>query len=85
MSDTVVVPSVTLTLDQLLDAIRQLDERALYQVTSVVLERHHDAVLSALIERLSRRESVDYLADSDLVAEVRAVREERAARAQAGN
>jgi hypothetical protein len=81
----VVVPSVTLTLDQLLDAIRQLDERGLYQVTSVVLERHHDSVLAALIERLSRREAVEYLTDSDLAAEVRAVREERAARAQASD
>ena len=85
MSDTVVVPFVTLTLDQLLDAIRLLDERGLYQVANVVLERHHDSALSGLIERLSQRESVDYLSDSDLVAEVRAVREERAARAQAGN
>ena len=85
MSETVVVPFVTLTLDQLLNAIRQLDERGLHQVTNVILERHHDAALSALIERLASRETVDYLPDSDLAKEVRAVREERAARAQAGH
>lgn len=84
-SKTVVVPSVTLTLDQLLDAIRQLDESSLSQVASVVLQRNHDANLAALIEHLAVREPASYLSDQELAAEVRAVREERASRAQAGN
>lgn len=76
-TETVVVPSVTLTLDQLLDAIRQLDERGLRQVAGVVLEKNHEASLSALMQRLALRAPVDYLSDRELAAEVRAVREER--------
>ena len=82
-NETVVVPSVTLTLDQLLDAVRQLDERGLRQVASVVLEKTHDAALTGLIERLAARVPVDYLSDEELATEVRTVREERASRAQA--
>lgn len=84
-TETVVVPSVTLTLDQLLDAIRQLDESGLNQVANVILQRNHNAALGALMARLAARERVDYLSDQELAAEVRAVREERASSAQASD
>ena len=82
-SETVVVPSVTLTLDQLLDAVRQLDDRGLYQVANVLLEKAHDAALTGLMERLAARQPSDDLSDEELAAEVRAVRAERSSRAQA--
>ena len=84
-TETVVVPSVTLTLDQLLAAVRQLDERGLHQVASVVLEKAHDAALTSLMLRLAGRESVGDISDEELAAEVRAVRNERSARAQASD
>lgn len=83
--ETVVVADVTLTLDQLLNAIRQLDESGLNKVANVVLQRNRDATLAMLMERLAAHEPVDYLSDQELAAEVRAVREERASRAHAGD
>jgi hypothetical protein len=74
-----------MTLEQLLAAVRQLDDRGLQQVAEVVLQRSHDTALAALSDRLSTRETAEYLSDEELAAEVRVVREERASRAQAGH
>lgn len=84
-TETVVVSSVTLTLSQLLDAVRQLDERGLHQVANVVLEKAHDAALMGLMEQLTSRQPADDLSDEELAAEVRTVRAERSSRAQARN
>jgi hypothetical protein len=74
-----------MTLEQLLAAVRQLDDRGLQQVAEVVLQRSHDTALAALSDRLSAREAAEHLSDEELSAEVRLVREERASRAQAGH
>ncbi len=75
----ITVPEVTLTLDQLLAAIRQLDDDALDEVTRTIWAIHHDARLSTLMHRLSQRHLDDDLSDAEIAAEVRAVREARAA------
>ncbi len=74
----VTIPNVTLTLDQLLDAIRHLDEPARIQVAQVLLEAEMDAKLVALISRLAQREPADDISDDTINAEVSAVRQSRA-------
>ncbi|MCK6626840.1 MAG: hypothetical protein L6R45_16900 [Anaerolineae bacterium] len=49
-SPTVTIPNVTLTLEQLLTAVRQLDEPAQRQVAQVLIETQMDAKLSHLIK-----------------------------------
>lgn len=73
----VTVPNVTLTLDQLLAAIRQLDEHSLSQVAQVVLEIDRDARLVELIQRLNERAPADDVSDDLINAEVRAARRVR--------
>lgn len=73
----VTVPNVTLTLDQLLAAIRQLDEHSLSQVAQVVLETDRDARLVELIQRLNERAPADDVSDDLINAEVRAARRVR--------
>jgi hypothetical protein len=79
----VTVPNVTLTLDQLLAAIRQLDEQALSQVAQVVLETDRDARLVELIRRLNERSPANDVSDELLNAEVKAARHSRAQRPNA--
>ncbi|HLF00920.1 MAG TPA: hypothetical protein VI547_03020 [Anaerolineales bacterium] len=74
---TVTIPNVSLTLDQLLTAIRQLDEPARIQVARILLETDLDAKMMALIRRLAERKPVTQISDAMIVAEVRAVREQR--------
>ena len=69
-SQSVVVPNVTLTLDQLLAAIRQLDEPARVQVAKALLVTEMDAKLSALIARLAEREPADDIDDDVINAEI---------------
>lgn len=76
-SKAVTVPNVTLTLDQLLAAIRQLDEPARVQVAHALLQTELDTKLAALIRRLAeRRPSV--VSDTVINEEIRAVRQIRA-------
>lgn len=75
----VTIPNVTLTLDQLLAAIRQLDERSLSQVAQAIVEKDRDARMIELIRRLNQRDATLTIDASDDVinAEVRAVRQAR--------
>ncbi len=73
----VTVPNVTLTLDQLLDAIRQLDRSARVKVAEVLLESEMDAKMTALLRRLAERNPADNISDSVIATEVRAIRESR--------
>lgn len=70
---TVTVPNVALTLDQLLGAIRQLDDLARVRVAETLLETEMDAKLTALLQRLTERQPAT-IADADIHAEIRAVR-----------
>ena len=67
-SQSVIVPNVTLTLDQLLAAIQQLDEPARVQVAKALLATEMDSKLSALIARLAEREPADDIDDAELDA-----------------
>jgi len=70
--------NVTLTLDQLLTAIRQLDEPARTQVAQALLETDLDTKFAALIRRLAEREPATGISDEIINAEIRAVRRSRA-------
>jgi hypothetical protein len=77
-SQTVVtIPNVSLTLDQLLVAVRQLDESARVQVAKALLETDLDAKLLALIRRLAERKPPEEISDALINAEIRATRNAR--------
>ena len=78
MASQTTVVSVPLTLDQLLSAVRQLDDTARIQVAKALLEKDLDAKLMALIQRLSERQPPAELTEALINAEVRAVRMARA-------
>lgn len=75
----VTIPNVTLSLDQLLVAIRQLDERSLSQIAQAIIEKDRDARLVELIRRLNQRDTALTIDVSDDVinTEVQAVRQGR--------
>lgn len=76
-SITVNVPNVTLTLDQLLAAIRQLDEPGRKEVAQVLLATEMDANLAALIARLAERAPAEDIRDDVINAEISTVRQNR--------
>jgi len=73
------VVSVTLTLDQLVAAIRQLDEPGRARVAQTLLDLDRQARWSSFIERLYAHEPADNITDDMINAEIKAVREEGAA------
>lgn len=70
----VIVPNARLTLEDLLVAVRGLDEPSRARVARVVAEAEMDARFRALIEDLSRKAPAEDISDSEIDAEVRAVR-----------
>ena len=76
-STTVNVPNVTLTLDQLLAAIRQLDEPSRKEVARVLLATELDAKLAALLSRLAEGAPADDVSDNDINVEISTVRQSR--------
>jgi hypothetical protein len=70
----VTVPNVSLTLDQLLTAIRQLDESARVQVAQALLETDLNPKMAALIRRLADRRPADKISDALINEEVQAAR-----------
>ncbi len=75
ITSTVTIPNVTLTMDQLLTAVRQLDEPARRQIAQVLIETQMDAKLSRLIKQLAQRPPADDLSDADIQAEIEIVRQ----------
>jgi len=75
----VTIPNITLTLDQLLDAMRQLDKSTRIKVAQVLLESETemDAKMTALLRHLVEQRPVDSVSDDVVTAEIRAVRESR--------
>lgn len=69
-AQSVVISNVTLTLDQLLAAIRQLDKPARIRVAKTLVATEMDTKLSALIARLAEREPADDIADEVIKDEV---------------
>ncbi len=71
----VTIPSVQLTLDELVMVIRQLDEPSRIRVAQALLETQMDAKLTWLIEQLANTTSSDDLSDADITVEVNSVRQ----------
>jgi hypothetical protein len=74
-SSLVTIPNIQLALDDLLNAIRQLDEPARRQIAKALLETEMDSKLSQLIEQLVTRAPADDVSDADINAEIAVVRE----------
>ncbi len=68
------IPKIKLNIDQLLTAIRQIDESARVKVAQVLMETHMDAKLANLIEQLANTSPVNDISDADIEAEIKAVR-----------
>lgn len=73
-STTVTAPTVELTLDQLVAAVRQLEPEARSEIARVLMETELDGRMAALIESLARKQPADDVSDADIAREVRAVR-----------
>jgi hypothetical protein len=71
---SVTIPNVELSLDQLLIAIRKLDESSLNEIGQVLLETAMDAKLARMIEELAVTPPVDEISDAEIQAEIRTVR-----------
>ena len=74
-STIVTIPNITLTLEQLLAAIRQLDKSARIQVAQVLIETEMDVKLTNLIEQLAKTPPAEDISEADIAAEIKAVRQ----------
>lgn len=77
ISSPMVTPTIKITLDQLLSAVRQLDEPARQQVARVLLETQMDAQLEQLLDELAQKPPVEDISDVDISAEVQIIRQRR--------
>ena len=73
---TVTIPSVELTLEQLITAIRQLEPEARAEVAKALMETELDARMTEMINSLAARPPADDISDAEIAAEVRAVRDQ---------
>ena len=73
-STVIRIPEVKLTVDQLLNAVRQLDDASRVQLARVLMETEMDAKLASLIEKLAKTTPADDVSDEDIEAEIKAVR-----------
>ena len=71
----VTIQNITLSLDQVLEAVRQLDGPARVQVARVLSETKMDAELGNLIEKLAKTRPADDVSDADIKAEIQSVRD----------
>jgi hypothetical protein len=73
VTDMVLIP---ITLEQLITAVQQLqpDERA--QLARALVQAELRADLTALIQELYAQPSVDSITDDDIMAEIKAVRQQ---------
>ncbi len=77
-SSTVTIPNirVQLTVDQLVAAVRQLDPRDRARVARAVTDAELDVELAQLIDDLYSQPPVTDISDSEIQAEIRAVRQQ---------
>lgn len=75
-STVITIPEVKLTVDQLLKAVRQLDDASRIQVAQVLVETEMDAKLASLIEKLAKTSPSDDISDENIEDEIKAVREQ---------
>ena len=70
----VTIPNVSVSLDQILAAVRQLDISARSQVARALLDTELDAKLDGLIRRLAERRPADEISDAGIREELEDVR-----------
>ncbi len=73
-STVITIPEVKLTVNQLLKAVRQLDDASRIQLARVLMETEMDAKLASLIEKLAKTTPADDVSDENIEAEIKAVR-----------
>lgn len=75
---TVTIPNikVQLTVEQLLTAVRQLEPRDRAKIAQALTDVELDNELSQLMTELTSQPPVTEISDADILAEVRAVREQ---------
>ncbi|MCP4696322.1 MAG: hypothetical protein GY862_05685 [Gammaproteobacteria bacterium] len=71
----VTVSNLKLDLDQLLAIIRQLDISARTQIAQALLETDMDTKFTRVLKQIAEGQPVMGISDSDIDAEVRAVRQ----------
>lgn len=76
----ITVPNVKISLDQLIEVIRQLNEAGRARVAQVLLDTMMDQELRGLLSELSGIPPAEDICHEEIQAEVRAVRESRARR-----
>ena len=74
----ITVPNVKMSLDQLLDVVRQLNEAGRARVAQALLDTMMDQELRSLLSELASSPPADDISDEEIQAEVRAVRGARA-------
>jgi hypothetical protein len=77
-SSTVTIPNikVQLTVDQLLAAVRQLEPRDRAKVARAITDAELDTELAQLIAELYSQPPITDISDADILAEIRAVRQQ---------
>jgi hypothetical protein len=68
--------SVPITLEQLIQAVRQLEPEERVQVANALLELDLRADLAALLAELYAQPPADDITDDDILAEIKAVRQQ---------
>jgi hypothetical protein len=74
VAETVTIPNIQLSLDQLVSVIPQLGPEARIELAKALLETELDARMAKLISNLIHQPAADDISDSDIVEEVNAVR-----------
>lgn len=74
----IIVPQAKIGFDDLLAAIRELDEIGRARIARVLLETQMDDEMKQLLRELSQAAPQDDISDAEIQAEVRAVRGSRA-------
>ena len=66
-----------ITLEQLITTVQKLDKSDRAQVAKALIETELQSDLTALIEELYSQNPVDEITDSDIMNEIKAVRQQR--------
>lgn len=79
-ASTIVIPNiqVQLTFEQLITAVRQLEPGERAKLARVLADTELDSDLTRLMNELYNQPPIDELSDDDILAEIRAVRQQRA-------
>lgn len=75
---TITIPDIQmqLTIEQLITAVRQLEPRERVKLARVLANTELDAELTQLITELYNQPPIDEISDTDILAEIQAVRQQ---------